>query len=186
MCLCLWMIAHMFGAEGSALLSARASLVCLLVHRSSACSCIARLPFVCRYSARDMGARASDRLSDRASLVRLIVRLIVRRSSVTDLSVRPYLLVHRLCIARLPVPLPLVCLLCRCPVVGLPLICHACIARLSPRLSAGLPLSCRWSSRSSVCSSGAGLSLVRRWSVCSSVSAPSLIRRCPVSSCRGR
>ena len=69
MCLCLWMIAHMFGADGSAMLSAR------------------------------------------ASLVRLIVRLIVRRSSVTDLSVRPYLLVHRLCIARLPVPLPLVCLL---------------------------------------------------------------------------
>ena len=68
----------------------------------------------------------------------------MHRSSVTDLSVRPYLLVHRLCIARLPVPLPLVCLLCRCPVVGLPLICHACIARLSPRLSAGLPLSCRW------------------------------------------
>ena len=32
----------------------------------------------------------------------------------------------------------------RCPVVGLPLICHACIARLSTRLSAGLPLSCRW------------------------------------------
>ena len=159
---------------------------CLVVHRSSVWSCIARLSFVCRYSARDMGARASDRVSGCASLVRLIVRLIVRRSSVTDLSVRPYLLVHRLCIARMPVPLPLVCLLCRCPVVGLPLICHACIARLSPRLSAGLPLSCRWSSRSSVCSSGAGLSLVRRWSVCSSVSAPSLIRRCPVSSCRGR
>ena len=149
MCLCLWMIAHMFGAEGSALLSARASLVCLLVHRSSACSCIARLPFVCRYSARDMGARASDHPSARASLVRLLVhrsciaraslalpfvcrcsarvmgarpsdhpsdrpllvRLIVRRSSVTDLSARPYLLVHRLCIARMPVPLPLVCLL---------------------------------------------------------------------------
>ena len=86
MCLCLWMIAHMFGADGSAMLSARASLVRLVVHRSSVCSCIARLPFVCRYSARDMGARASDRLSDRASLVRLIVRLIVRllvhRSSV--------------------------------------------------------------------------------------------------------
>ena len=32
----------------------------------------------------------------------------------------------------------------RCLVVGLPLICHACIARLSTRLSAGLPLSCRW------------------------------------------
>ena len=113
MCLCLWMIAHMFGADGSAMLSARASLVRLVVHRSSVCSCIARLPFVCRYSARDMGARASDRLSDRASLVRLIVCLLVHRSSVTDLSVRPYLLVHQLCIARLPVPLPLVCLLCR-------------------------------------------------------------------------
>ena len=100
MCLCLWMIAHMFGADGSAMLSARASLVRLVVHRSSVCSCIARL---------------SDRLSARASLVRLIVRLIVRRSSVTDLSVRPYLLVHRLCIARLPVPLPLVCLLIAAP-----------------------------------------------------------------------
>ena len=155
---------------------------CLLVHRSSVCSCIARLPARASLVCRSFAAT----LLETWALVHLIVRLIVRRSSVTDLSVRPYLLVHRLCIARLPVPLPLVCLLCRCPVVGLPLICHACIARLSPRLSAGLPLSCRWSSRSSVCSSGAGLSLVRRWSVCSSVSAPSLIRRCPVSSCRGR
>ena len=82
MYLCLWMIAHMFGADGSAMLSARASLVRLIIRYSSVCSCIARLPFVCRYSARDMGARASDRLSDRASLVRLIVRLIVHRSSV--------------------------------------------------------------------------------------------------------
>ena len=86
MCLCLWMIAHMFGADGSAMLSARASLVRLVVHRSSVCSCIARLPFVCRYSARDMGARASDRLSDRASLVRLIVRLLVHRSSVCSVA----------------------------------------------------------------------------------------------------
>ena len=102
----------------------------------------------------------------------------MHRSSVTDLSVRPYLLVHRLCIARLPVPLPLVCLLCRCPVVGLPLICHACIARLSPRLSAGLPLSCRWyiaalSARVVVAALSAALPLVlpllclfvRRWSL---------------------
>ena len=88
MCLCLWMIAHMFGADGSAMLSARASLVRLVVHRSSVCSCIARLPFVCRYSARDMGARASDRLSDRASLVRLIVRLLVHRSSVCSCIAR--------------------------------------------------------------------------------------------------
>ena len=52
MYLCLWMIAHMFGADGSAMLSARASLVRLVVHRSSVCSCIARLParasLVCR------------------------------------------------------------------------------------------------------------------------------------------
>ena len=92
MCLRLWMIAHMFGADGSAMLSARASLVRLVVHRSSVCSCIARLPFVCRYSARDMGARASDRpsdrLSDRASLVRLIVRLLVHRSSVCSCIAR--------------------------------------------------------------------------------------------------
>ena len=88
MCLCLWMIAHMFGADGSAMLSARASLVRLVVHRSSVCSCIARLPFVCRYSARDMGARASDLLSDRASLVRLIVRLLVHRSSVCSCIAR--------------------------------------------------------------------------------------------------
>ena len=98
----------------------------------------------------------------------------------------------------------------RCPVVGLPLICHACIARLSTRLSAGLPLSCRWyiaalSAGVVVAALSAalplvlpllclfvrrwsltGLSLVRRWSVCSSVSALSLIRRCPVSSGRGR
>ena len=145
MYLCLWMIAHMFGADGSAMLSARASLVRLVVHRSSVCSCIARLPFVCRYSAR---ASVVHRWSACSSAARLSAR--------------------------------------RCPVVGLPLICHACIARLSPRLSAGLPLSCRWSSRSSVCSSGTGLSLVRRWFVCSSVSALSLIRRCPVSSGRGR
>ena len=38
MCLCLWMIAHMFGADGSAMLSARASLVRLVVHRSSVSS----------------------------------------------------------------------------------------------------------------------------------------------------
>ena len=168
------------------------SLVCLSVY-----SCIAHPLLVCRSSASSSACSCIARPPARASLVCrsfaaalleswALVRLIVRRSCVTDLSARPYLLVHRLCIARMPVPLPLVCLLCRCPVVGLPLICHACIARLSPRLSAGLPLSCRWSSRSSVCSSGAGLSLVRRWSVCSSVSAPSLIRRCPVSSCRGR
>ena len=99
----------------------------------------------------------------------------------------------------MPVPLPLVCLLCRCPVVGLPLICHACIARLSPRLSAGLPLSCRWyiaalSARVVVADLSAALPLVlpllclfvRRWSVWWSVSALSLIRRCPVSSGRGR
>ena len=47
---------------------------CLVVHRSFA----VRLPFVCRYSARDMGARASDRVSGCASLVRLIVCLIIR------------------------------------------------------------------------------------------------------------
>ena len=130
MCACLWMIARMPVADGSALPSPRVMvtrlLVRLLVHRSSVTglplvrllvclfvhlSCIARpparaslvLPFVCRCSARVMGARPSDHP--------LLVRLIVRRSSVTDLSARPYLLVHRLCIARMPVPLPLVCLL---------------------------------------------------------------------------
>ena len=72
----------------------------------------------------------------------------------------------------------------RCPVVGLPLICHACIARLSPRLSAGLPLSCRWyiaalSARVVVAALSAALPLVlpllclfvRRWSL----TGPSLV-----------
>ena len=137
MYLCLWMIAHMFGADGSAMLSARASLVRLVVHRSSVCSCIARLPFVCRYSAR---ASVVHRWSACSSAARLSAR--------------------------------------RCPVVGLPLICHACIARLSPRLSAGLPLSCRWyiaalSARVVVAALSAALPLVlpllclfvRRWSL---------------------
>ena len=129
-------------------------LVRLLVHRScvcssvcsSACSCIAGLPFVCRCSARVMGARPSDHP--------LLVRLFVHRSSVTDLSARPYLLVHWLCIARMPVPLPLVCLLVAAP-----------------------SLVCRWSAvdlsrvhcsfvYSSFCWSAAFLSLVYRCSVC--------------------
>ena len=114
----------MSGADGSALPSARVMvtrllvrllvhrssvtglplvrlLVCLFVHLSSVSraslvhrSCIAGLPFVCRCSARVMGARPSDHP--------LLVRLIIRRSSVTDLSARPYLFVHRLCIARPP------------------------------------------------------------------------------------
>ena len=143
MYLCLWMIAHMFGADGSAMLSARASLVRLVVHRSSVCSCIARLPFVCRYSAR---ASVVHRWSACSSAARLSAR--------------------------------------RCPVVGLPLICHACIARLSPRLSAGLPLSCRWyiaalSARVVVAALSAALPLVlpllclfvRRWSL----TGPSLV-----------
>ena len=143
MYLCLWMIAHMFGADGSAMLSARASLVRLVVHRSSVCSCIARLPFVCRYSAR---ASVVHRSSACSSAARLSAR--------------------------------------RCPVVGLPLICHACIARLSPRLSAGLPLSCRWyiaalSARVVVAALSAALPLVlpllclfvRRWSL----TGPSLV-----------
>ena len=104
---------------------------CLVVHRSFA----VRLPFVCRYSARDMGARASDRPSDRASLVRLIklwslprgwsvADLSVRLSSATRQSARPSLVrrcpvssghgrcsVRLLLVAALP-------LLCRSSVVG--------------------------------------------------------------------
>ena len=98
MCLCLWMIAHMFGADGSAMLSARASLVRLVVHRSSVCSCIARLPFVCRYSARDMGARASDRLSDRLSDRASLVCLIVHRSCIARLSARASLVCLIVCL----------------------------------------------------------------------------------------
>ena len=87
----------------------------------------------------------------------------------------------------------------RCLVVGLPLICHACIARLSTRLSAGLPLSCRWyiaalSARVVVADLSAALSArvvvadlsVRQSLLCHlSVAAPLLICHCPVSSCRG-
>ena len=83
MYLCLWMIAHMFGAEGSAMLSARASLVRLVVHRSSVCSCIARLPFVCRYSAR---ASVVHRSSACSSAARLSALSLTRRWSAVDLS----------------------------------------------------------------------------------------------------
>ena len=132
MCLCLWMIAHMFGADGSAMPSARASLVHLIVRLIVHRSCIAR-------PSDRASDRPSDRPSDRASLVRLIVRLLVHLIVRSSISARASV-VHRWSAcssaARLSAR--------RCPVVGLPLICHACIARLSPRLSAGLPLSCHW------------------------------------------
>ena len=92
-------------------------------------------------------------------VTRLLVRLLVHRSSVTGLPL-VRLLVHRSCVCSsvrssisaraLVVHRSYACSSAarlsarRCPVVGLPLICHACIARLSTRLSAGLPLSCRW------------------------------------------
>ena len=105
MCLCLWMIAHMFGAEGSALLSARASLVCLLVHRSSVCSCIARLPARASLVCRSFAATLLETWALVHLIVRLIVCLIVHRSSVCS------------CIARLSDRLSarasLVCLIVR-------------------------------------------------------------------------
>ena len=85
-------------------------LVCLSVY-----SRIAHPLLVCCSSASSSVCSCISHPSVRASLIRLIVRLIVRRSSVTDLSARPYLLVHWLCIARMPVPLPLVCLLVAAP-----------------------------------------------------------------------
>ena len=130
---------------------------CLVVHRSSVWSCIARLSFVCRYSARDMGARASDRVSGCASLVRLIVCLIIRL--IVRLIIR---LIVRL-IIRLIVHRSSACSSCgRCPVVGLSLTCLF-VSRLLL-----------------VCV------LIHRSSATRQSARPSLVRRCPVSSGHGR